>query len=196
MMTIRTGRAVSLACLSLVLLAACSSGPAPKSTASTSATSAPKTVPTRQHSAAIGKHAAAPGGVPSCQSVQAAFVQANVAVSAVIDSTESVQRAASYGTLPYKILRHCKVMVPGGPAPSEVEIDGPTTLGVLTSLLSVSGGNCPELPTAQGYGDHGFVCPEPGSFYGIVGTTLVHVGPRFSVPDVEHVAKNIIATMR
>jgi hypothetical protein len=126
--------------------------------------------------------------------VQDSFDRADVAVSAVVDVTERLQRSPA--TLSYKILRHCTVTVPGRRSPSEVEIDAPFSLKALTGLFAALGGNCPELPKAQGYGDHGFVCADAGSFYGIVGTKLVHVGAFFSVPDVEHVAKNIIESMR
>jgi hypothetical protein len=126
--------------------------------------------------------------------VKESFDRADVAVSSVVDVTEKVQRPP--GELPYKILRHCTVTVPGRRGPSEVEINAPFSVEQLKSLFAAVGGNCPELPKAQGYGDHGFLCADAGSFYGIVGTKTVHVGAFFSVPDVEHVAKNIIASMR
>ena len=122
------------------------------------------------------------------------FATANVTVSSVVDETANVRQAVALGTVPYTILRHCAVTVPGRSSTSVVEIDGQGTAQLLSAFKAL-GTDCTDLPIAQGYGDASFFCPGPGSYYGLVGTYLIHIGPFFGMTDAEHVAQNLVRTL-
>jgi hypothetical protein len=134
------------------------------------------------------------GVVPTCDVIRGMFATANVAVSSVVDETANVQHAVARGTLAYRILRHCTVSVPGRRTTSVVEIDGPGTVQLLSAFKAL-GIDCTDLPIARGYWDASFICPGPGSYYGLVGSYLIHIGPFFGVTDVEHVAQNLLRAL-
>jgi hypothetical protein len=62
--------------------------------------------------------------------------------------------------------------------------------------LKTLGTDCTDLPTGQGYEDASFFCPSPGSYYGLVGAHLIHIGPFFGITDAEHVAQDLVRTLK
>jgi hypothetical protein len=178
--------------LAILLLSGC----AATSTTSSPASAGPAARPTASPNVTVGDGTTASAdGVPTCEAIHRAFVTADVAVGSIVDKTAEVQQAVSLGSVPYSVERHCEVAVPGQAVPSEVEIDT-ANAQFLQALRAQPGVDCTDLPSTEGYGDSAFVCASVGSYYGIVGRHMLHIGPRFGVADVEHVALNVVRLLK
>ncbi len=178
--------------LAILLLSGCAAA----STTGSLATAGTGASPAASPSATVGDGRKSGAlGVPTCEAIHRAFVTADVAVGSIVDKTAEIRQAVSLGSVPYSVERHCEVTVPGQAVTSEVEIDT-ANAQFLQALRAQPGVDCSDLPSTEGYGDDAFICVSVGSYYGMVGRHMLHIGPRFGVADVEHVAQNVVRLLK
>lgn len=187
----RAAATAAVGMLAILLLSGCAATSATASHATAGIGAGPTVSPSVK---AGGGAKPGDGAVPTCEVIRRAFVTADVAVGTVVDKTAGVQQASALGSVPYSVERHCEMPLPGRPGKSEVEID--TANAQFMAMRAQPGVECADLPSTEGYGDSAFVCASVGSYYGIVGSHMLHIGPRFGVADVEHVAQNVVRLLK
>lgn len=139
--------------------------------------------------------------IPTCANIADAITAAYGPISSVEDRTDQVQKLMAAGTVPYSVLRACKVHVPGQKLPLSITIDGPLGKDFLEGMaeMSSSAGAKPQKLDGVGYGDLAYLIPQVGggnAINALVGNVVLNLGNWATVQETENMVEHIVRLMR